>query len=316
MKANVFTKYGDFKSLQFKEVAIPTPEEGQVLIKLKNASFNALDWHVFRGVTLVKFKCGFGKPKEKFRILGADISGEVVETGLGVTRFKKGDEVFGDIFVGGFGEYTLADQNKIIHKPKELSHEQAAAAPVAGMTALQALKRVCQVKAGDKVLINGASGGVGSYAVLFAKAMGAEVTAVASEKNRNHVQSLGADAFIDYNTTDFCTQSQKYDWILEVAGNRSPKEIKNVLKPSGKCAVIGFYTPKHLIRYMLSFSKKVKMVSIDCTTEGLEELATMLVEHNIYMPISHRFKLENVAEGVQHLSKKRVVGKMVVQHDL
>lgn len=312
MKAILFPKYNSFSDLQLIEKDIPTPQAQEVVVKIKHTAFNALDWHVFRGVTLVKFKCGFRKPKEQFQVLGADISGTIVEVGNEVDKFKKGDEVFGDIFTGGFAEYAAVPVSKIIHKPEALSHEQAAASPVAGMTALEAVKRVCSVKEGDHVLINGASGGVGSYCVLFCKALGAKVTAVSSAKNHDYLTQLGADEVIDYQTTDFCRQNIKYDWILEVAGNRTPREVKKVLKPNGKCAVIGFSSAGRLLRYLFHPSSKVKMVSIDCTTEGLEELATFLIEHDIQMPISKRFTLKDVPAGIKALSTKRTVGKMLV----
>ena len=315
MKAILFPKYNSFESLVLIEKDVPHPGAKEVIVKVKNSALNALDWHVMRGMTLVKFKCGLINPKKKYQTLGADISGEVVEVGSEVTQFKKGDEVFGDIFTGGFAEYTIAPQKKIIKKPKELSFEQAAASPVAGQTAMQAIKHACNIQKGDHVLINGASGGVGTYCVQIAKYYGAEVTAVCSSQNHELVKSLGADYLIDYNTEDFCKQDIQYDWVIEVVGNRTPKEIKKVLKPNAKCAVVGFHSAKNLMRHMFSFSKKFKMVSFDCTQEQLEELAKVLVDGKIEAPITERYKLKDVPNGIKKLSTKRSVGKMIVENE-
>jgi NADPH:quinone reductase-like Zn-dependent oxidoreductase len=312
MKAVKFTKYGSFESIRMVEEEIPSPKAKQVLIKVKNSSLNAMEWHLFRGVFMAKLKTGMRTPKVKYQTLGADIAGEVIEVGSEVRKFKKGDQVFGEDFSGGFAEYAIAEQDSMTIKPEMVTSEQAAASPVAGLTALTSLRQICKVQKGDKVLINGGSGGVGSYAVMMAKYYGAEVTAVCSEKNFEFVKGLGADHLIDYNKTDFCTEGKKYKWILEVTGNRKPKELKAILEEGGKCAVIGFNSAKHLIRYMFSFSKKIKMVNEIASPEVLSELATILASGKVVMPITDRFNLSEITEGLKKMSTRRTCGKMLV----
>ncbi|MFT4599868.1 MAG: NADPH:quinone reductase-like Zn-dependent oxidoreductase [Arenicella sp.] len=312
MKAVIFTEYGNFDSIKLIEKEIPTPKSNEVIVKMKKSSLNAMEWHLFRGVTLVKMKIGWRKPKPKYQTIGADIAGVVTELGAKVTCLKKGDEVFGEDFTGGYAEYTAAKASALTIKPKNVSFEQAAASGVAGLTALTALREICTIKAGDKVLINGASGGVGSYAVLMAKYYGAEVTAVCSAKNFEFVKGLGADHHIDYKTEDFCAQGKKYDSLIEVTGNRRPKEVKSILNDGGKCAVIGFTSAKHIMRYMFSFSKKIKMVNEISSPENLKELATILESGKINMPITSRYKLSEIREGIEHLSTRRATGKVIV----
>ena len=315
MKAVIFKEYGSYDSIQLIEKEIPTPLPNEVIVKMKNSSLNAMEWHLFRGVTLVKMKIGWSRPKEKYQTIGADISGIVTAVGSKVNHLKKGDHVFGEDFTGGYAEYAAVKAEALTIKPDNVSFEQAAAAPVAGLTALTGLKEISNIKAGDKVLINGASGGVGSYAVLIAKFYGAEVSAVCSKKNFEFVRSLGADHLIDYKTEDFCDQGKKYDIILEVAGNRRPKEIKPLLNETGKCAVIGFTSAKHLMRYMLSFSKKIKMVNEIASQQNLKELANILTSGKVKMPITGTFKLSEIAEGIKQISTKRTTGKLIVQID-
>lgn len=315
MKAFIFTEYGNYDSIEIVDKEIPTPEPDEVIVKMKNSSLNAMEWHIFRGVAMVKLKIGWSKPKQKYQTIGADIAGEITAVGTNVKHFKIGDAVFGEDFMGGYAEYAAVKAKAITLKPDNVSFEQAAAAGVAGLTALTGLTRICNVKKGDKVLINGASGGVGSYAVLMAKYLGAEVTAVCSKKNFEFVKGLGADHLINYQTEDFCTQEIIYDNIIEVAGNRTPKEIKRILANHGKCAVIGFTTAKHIIRYMLSFSKKIKMVNEISEPKILEQLAEMLASEKVNMPITGRFKLDQIKDGIKQLSTKRTVGKMIVEID-
>lgn len=315
MKAFIFKEYGNLDSIEIVEKEIPIPEPDQVIVKQKFSSLNAMEWHLFRGVTLVKMKIGWSKPKKKFQTIGADISGIVTDVGSKVKHLKKGDAVFGEDFTGGYAEYAAVKAEALTIKPEGVSFEQAAAAPVAGLTALTGLRKVCNVKEGDKVLINGASGGVGSYAVLMAKYLGAEVTAVCSKKNFEFVKNLGADYLIDYESEDFCNQGIQYNWILEVAGNRTPKEIKKALTDSGKCAVIGFTSARHILRYMFSFSKKIKMVNEISEPIILNELAEMLKSGKVIMPISNRFKLSEIKDGIKLLGTKRTVGKMLVEID-
>ncbi len=241
MKAIVFTEYGSPDVLQFKEVANPTPKENEVLIKVHAVATNAADWHLMRADPFpVRFMLGLFKPK--YNILGIDVAGRVEAVGKKVTQFKVGDEVFGDLSrcgFGGFAEYACATEEFLALKPTNMSFEQAAAVPTAGVTALAGLRDKGQIKAGQKVLINGASGGVGTFAVQIAKSFGAHVTGVCSTRNLDMVRSIGADEVIDYTKENFTQKGQKYDLILAANGYHSIWDYKRVLTPTGRYAMTG-----------------------------------------------------------------------------
>jgi NADPH:quinone reductase-like Zn-dependent oxidoreductase len=233
MKAIVNTTYGSPDVLQFKDVEKPSPTDNEVLIKVLAASVNAADLHLLRADPfLIRFMSGLLKPKTT--ILGADIAGRVEAVGKNVTQFKPGDEVFGDISGcgwGGFAEYVCASEDALALKPTNLSFEEAAAVPMAAVTALQGLRNKGQIQPGQKVLINGASGGVGTFAVQIAKSFGAEVTGVSSTRNVDMARSIGADHVIDYTQADFTKNGQQYDLILAANGDRSISEYKRALAP-------------------------------------------------------------------------------------
>lgn len=312
MKAIQYSKYGSFESIKLIEKSIPVPKPKQILVNVKNSSTNAMEWHIFRGLWMVRLKCGLFKPSKRFNVQGADISGEVFAVGSEVKNFKKGDQIFGDIFAGGYAEYAIAEEHQITIKPANVSHAQAATIPVAGMTALKALRDVAKVKKGDHILINGASGGVGSFAVQMAKHYGAKVTAVCSERNKAAVLSLGADAFIDYNTTDFCAQGKKYDHIIDIVGNRTPREMKGILNRGGICAVVGMTTLSRMFRFMLHPSKQIKVVQVAANSEVLNTLGKMLSEGHIKSHITAEFPLAEVSQAIKNVSTRRVCGKQVV----
>src|SRR6266571_7120401 len=240
MKAIVYHTYGSPDVLKLKEVAKPTPKDDEVLIKVYAAAANAGDWHLLRGVPfLVRLVSGVLKPKNT--ILGADIAGRVEAVGRNVTQFQPDDEVFGDLSgcgFGGFAEYVCARENALALKPANLSFEEAAAVPSAGVTALQGLREKGQIQPGQKVLINGASGGVGTFAVQLAKSFGAEVTGVCSTRNVDMVRSLGADQVIDYTQADFTKNGQRYDFIFAVNGYHSIFDYKRALSPKGVYVMI------------------------------------------------------------------------------
>ncbi len=241
MKAIVNEEYGSPDVFEFKEVKKPTPTENEVLVKIHAASANAADWHIMRADPfLVRLSLGFLKPKHK--ILGSDIAGRVEAVGRNVKQFQPGDEVFGDKFErgwGGFAEYVCARENELVLKPASMTFEEAAAVPMAAVTALQGLRDKGQIQAGQKVLINGASGGVGTFAVQIAKSFGAEVTGVCSTRNLDRVRSIGADHVIDYTEEDFTKSGQLYDLILAVSGYHSIFEYKRALSPKGVYVTIG-----------------------------------------------------------------------------
>ncbi len=249
MKAIKFTNYGSPDVLQLKEVAQPIPKDDEVLVKIRAASVNALDWHILRGEPfLQRLESGILRPKTE--ILGADIAGWVAAVGGKVKQFKPGDEVYGDLYWCGFGafaEYVCIPENSLALKPTNISFEAAAAVPQAAFTALHALRDQGQVQPGQKVLINGASGGVGTFAVQIAKSYGAEVTGVCSTRNLELVGSIGADQVIDYTKEDFTEIGERYDLIIDIAANRSLSDLKRALRPDGICVVVGFSTVVHML---------------------------------------------------------------------
>jgi NADPH:quinone reductase-like Zn-dependent oxidoreductase len=239
MKAIVCPKYGKPDVLQLKDVEKPTPKDDEVLIKIQAASLNAYDWHLLTAdIFLVRLMGGgFLKPKNK--IPGADIAGRVEAVGGNVTQFQPGDDVFGEISHGGFAEYACARENRIASKPANLSFEEAAAVPMAALTALQGLRDKGQIQSGQKVLINGASGGVGTFAVQIAKLYGAEVTAVCSMRNLDIVRSIWADHVIDYTKEDFTKSGQRYDLTIVANGYHPILHYRRALGPKGIYVMTG-----------------------------------------------------------------------------
>jgi NADPH:quinone reductase-like Zn-dependent oxidoreductase len=269
MQAIVYTTYGSPDVLQLKEVANPTPKDNEVLIKVHAASANPLDWHLMRAEPfLARLENGLLKPKNTK--LGADIAGRIEAIGRSVTQFQIGDEVFGAIFInelGGFAEYVCVPEELLALKPAKMTFEQAAAVPIAAFTALQGLRNKGQIQPGQKVLINGASGGVGTFAVQIAKSFGTEVTGVCSTRNLEMVRSIGADHVIDYTQADFTKNGQRYDLIFDAVGNRSVSDYKRALSPNGICAVAGFTTLSRLFQVIFlgawvskTGSKKIGMM--------------------------------------------------------
>src|SRR5512132_2041459 len=235
MKAIVYTEYGSPDVLHLKEVVKPTPKDNEVLVKVYAVSANAADLHLLRADPfLIRLSSGFLKPKHT--ILGSDIAGRVEAAGSNAKQFKPGDEVFGDISGcgwGGFAEYACVSETALALKPTNLSFEEAAAVPMAAVTALQGIRYAGQIRPGQKVLINGASGGVGTFAVQLAKSLGAEVTAVCSTRNLGTARAIGADHVIDYTKEDFAKNGQEYDLILATNGDRSIADYRRALSPKG-----------------------------------------------------------------------------------
>jgi NADPH:quinone reductase-like Zn-dependent oxidoreductase len=313
MKALLLENYNTKGDMKFMEKPIPKPASNQVLIKIKCSSINALDWHLMRGIWMAKLKTGWSKPKEKYNTLGADISGEVMAVGSEIKQFKKGDSVFGDIFTGGFAEYAIATENEIALIPKGVSYEQAAAIPVAGMTALKGVRDIGKVKNGDRVLVNGASGGVGTYAGQMAKHFGGHVTAVCSGRNIETVKALGADEVINYETTDFCQGDLKYDQIIDCVGNRTPREIKLALQTKGICAVIGMTSFTLLFRFMLHPSKRLKVVHVEVNPTVLKTLGELLAKGHIKSHITARVPLAQAPVAIKKTGTRRTCGKQIVE---
>src|ERR1043165_1149949 len=240
MKAIVYHSYGSSDVLKFEEIEKPAPKDDEVLIEVRAAAVNPLDWRMMKGVPYIARKL-FRLPAPSITQPGRpgrDVAGEVKAVGRNVTEFKPGDEVFG-VCLGALAEYACASESKLVMKPDNVTFEQAAAVPVAAVTALQGLRDKGQIRAGQKVLINGAAGGVGTFAVQIAKHYGAEVTGVCSTRNVELVRSLGADHVVDYTQEDFLDLPDRYDVILDCIGNKSASQLKSMLNPKGRCLGVG-----------------------------------------------------------------------------
>lgn len=319
MKAIVFEKYGSPDVLQLQEVAKPTPKDDEVLVKVVAAAANPLDWHRLRGAPfLVRLSEGLRKPKNIF--LGADIAGQVEAVGAKVTQFKAGDAVFGDVSTGGFAEYVCTREGNLALKPANLSFVQATAVPVVAFTALQGLRNSGQIKAGQKVLINGASGGVGSFAVQIAKSFDTEVTGVCSTRNLELVRSLGADHVIDYTREDFTKTGQQYDLIYDAVGNRSVADYKRALKPEGVCVVAGFTTLAQLFQVIVlgAWASKTSQQRIGLMATAKSDQADLvfiseLLESGKVMPVIDRcYPLSETAVAIRYLEAGHARGKVII----
>jgi len=320
MKAIVYTKYGSPDVLEFKEVEKPAPKDDEVLVKVYAASVNAADLHMLRADPfLIRLSSGLLKPKNT--ILGADIAGRVEAVGSNVKQFKPGDEVFGDISGcgwGGFAEYVCACENALVLKPANSSFEEAAAVPMAAVTALQGLRDKGQIQSGQKVLINGASGGVGTFAVQIAKSFGAEVTAVCSTRNLDRVRSIGADQVIDYTQEDFTQNGQGYDLILAANGNRSISDYQRALGPKGTYVMSGG-SMSQLSQAMLqgpwiSMSGSKKMGSLLAKPNHADlTFIKELIEAGKVKPVIDRcYPLSEASEALRYLEEGHAQGKVVI----
>jgi NADPH:quinone reductase-like Zn-dependent oxidoreductase len=322
MKAIVYTQYGPPDVLQFKEVARPTPRDNEVLVQVHAASANALDWHYMRGTPfLARLVNGLQKPKNTK--LGADVAGRVEAVGRNVTQFQVGDDVFGCIPIhelGSFAEYVCANEDALALKPAKMTFEQAAAVPLTAFTALQGLRDKGQIKLGQKVLINGASGGVGTFAVQIAKSFGTEVTGVCSTRNVDMVRSIGADHVIDYTQEDFTKNGQRYDLIFDAVGNRSVSDYKRALSPNGICAVAGFTTLPHLFQVIVlgswvSRTGRKKIGQMETAKPNQKDLVFVkeLLEAGKVVPvIDRRYPLREVPEAIWYLEAGHAKGKVVI----
>jgi NADPH:quinone reductase-like Zn-dependent oxidoreductase len=321
MKGIVRRCYGSPDVLRYEDIARPTPADNEVLVKVNAASVNPLDWHYLEGTPyLVRMDAGFGKPQNPR--LGVDFAGTVEAVGRNVTRFKPGDEVFGGKF-GAFAEYvTVRESGALALKPGNVTFEQAASVPIAAITALQALRDKGQIRAGQKVLINGASGGIGTFAVQIAKSFGAEVTGVCSTRNVDLVRSIGADHVIDYTKEDFTKGQQRYDLIVDNVGTHSVLEYKRVLNPKGTLVMVGSTTPGNWFGWladpiealMLSpfMSQKFSMILTDFNKDDLATLGTLLRSGKVTPVIDRRYKLSETPAALRYLEAGHARGKVVL----
>ena len=317
MKAIVYHKYGSPNVLKLEEVQKPVPQDDEVLVQVLAASVNAADWHLLRGKPFLVRLMGYGLLKPKHKILGADIAGRVEAVGRNVKQFQPGDEVFGSIR-GGFAEYVCAREDALVLKPANISFEEAAAVPMAAVTALQGLRDKGQIQPGQKVLIHGASGGVGTFAVQIAKSFGAEVTGVCSTRNVDMVRSIGADQVIDYTLEDFTQNGQRYELILAANGYHSISDYKRALSPKGTYVMTGG-SMAQLFQAMLlgpwismTGSKKMGNLMAKLNQKDLVFMKDLLKVGKVVPVIERCYPLSQVADAIRYLEEGHAQGKVVI----
>jgi NADPH:quinone reductase-like Zn-dependent oxidoreductase len=314
MRAVIYEKYGPPGNLRMAELDTPAPDDGEVLVKVLAASVNAADWHLLRGKPLFS-RATVGLLRPKHKILGVDVAGRVEAAGGGVTRFQPGDEVYANLLdhgYGGFAEYVAVPVDAVSAKPTGLSFEEAAAVPMAAVTALQGLRHHGDLRPQQKVLINGAAGGVGTFAVQIAKAYGSEVTAVTSIGNLDLARSLGADHVVDYTATDFAASGQRYDLILDTVGNRSVPDLKKALAAGGKAAVTGFTSVRGLLGVSLRGGKDIAQVQAHATTSDLEMLSALIEAGQVRPQIDRRYPFADIVQAIAYLEQGHAKAKVVV----
>jgi len=327
MKAIVYHEFGSPDVLRLEEIEKPVPNDDQILIKVHAASVNPLDWHYMEGTPYIARLMGFGPLEPADTRLGVDFAGTVESVGKNVTQFKPGDELFGGR-TGAFAEYVcVRADHAMARKPANISFEQAASVPIAAITALQALRDSGKLQPGQKVLINGASGGVGTFAVQIAKSFGAEVTGVCSTRNLELVRSLGADHLIDYTKEDFAQGDLRYDVLLDNVANRSLSDCRRVLKPDGKYVLVGgggvedgrwvgpilkaLETPI----YAAFMSQQMGMMMANLNAKDLGILADLMQAGKVTPVIDRRYKLSDAAEAIRYLEAGHARGKVVISMD-
>jgi NADPH:quinone reductase-like Zn-dependent oxidoreductase len=322
MKAIVYRCYGSADVLKLEDISQPSPADKRMLIKVHAASVNPLDWHYMRGEPyIMRAGVGIGVPDSIH--MGVDYAGTVVSVGKGVTRFKPGDEVFGGK-TGAFGEYvSVAEEGSVAMKPANVTFEQAAAVPIAAVTALQALRDKGKIQPGQTVLINGASGGVGTFAVQIAKSYGAKVTGVCSTRNLAMVRSLGADRVIDYTQEDFTKESQRYDLIIDLVGTHSLSDYRRVLNPHGSLIIAGSLDKGRWLGpltgsvdawlYAQFVSQKLILLFANLNAKDLDVLRDLMREGKITPVIDRQYALSEVPEAIRYLEQGHARGKVVIK---
>jgi NADPH:quinone reductase-like Zn-dependent oxidoreductase len=322
MKAIVHERYGRPDGLQLRDVEMPVIEDEQVLVRVHASSVNPIEWYSVTGLFLVRTGDGLRRPKTTS--VGGDLAGRVEAVGSGVTDFQPGDEVFGT-GIGAWAEYSAARAIRLARKPANVSFEEAAAVPVAGLTALQALRDQGEVEPGQKVLINGASGGVGTYAVQLAKWLGADVTAVCSTGNVELAASLGADRVVDYTREDFTRLTERHELMLDIAGSRSFLECRRVLTPDATVVVVGgpmtyrgLGPLPHIAAMMLKSkgrSQRVKFFTAKIEKADLAVLGELLETGKVRSVIDRRYELSRAPEALAYLGEGHARGKIVITVD-
>ena len=317
MKAVFYTRYGSPDVLLFTDVEKPTPKDNEVLVKVLAVSLNRSDWETLRGKPLYARIMGPLRPRH--HILGSDIAGRVEAAGRTTTRFQPGDDVFADIlsYMGGFAEYVCVPERALVPMPAGMSYEEAAALPQAGAIALQGIRDAGQVQAGQKVLINGAGGGSGMYAVQLAKLHGAEVTGVDNQEKLEFMRSLGADHVIDYTRADFTSNGRRYDLILDLAAHRSVLAYKGSLVPGGRYLYVGG-SAATLLQVLLigpllgrAEGKKLRLLAVRLGAERLGPMVALCQAGKIATVIDRRYRLNEVPEALRYLGEGHAKGKLV-----
>jgi len=320
MKAAIYRRYGPPDVVQIDDVEKPVPKDNEVLIKVCAASVNPVDWHLIRGMPyMLRIAAGLRKPK--MTRLGSDVAGEVEAVGRTVTQFKPGDPVFG-LCRGTLAEYVCVSESALARKPDNLTFEQAASVPLASLTALQACGDEEEIQPWQKVLINGAAGGVGTFAVQIAKSFGAHVTGVCSTRNVEMVRSIGADQVIDYTQKDFTQGWQHYDLILDCVGNHSLSACRRVLGRTGTYVMIGGPTGQWMIRLLgrvikalvLSWfvQQKLTMMITKASKENLIMMCELMETRKVRPVIDRRYTLSEVPEAIRYLEEGHARGKVVI----
>ena len=322
MKAIVYTEYGSPGVLQLKDVEKPAPKDNEVLVKVYAASANPADWHLMRAEPfLVRLENGLQKPKTTR--LGADLAGRVEAVGKNVTQFQAGNAVFGELplnGLGSFAEYVCITEDLLALKPAQVTFEQAAAVPMAAITALQGLRDKGQIKTGQTVLVNGASGGVGTFAVQIAKSYETEVTGVCSTRNLELVRSIGADDVIDYTQTDFTQTGRQYDLIFDAVGNRSVPDLQRALKPNGIASIAGFTSLSRLFQTMIlgawvskTGSRQIGLMKTAYANKKDLLIIKELLESGKVVPVIDKiYPFSDAPEAIRYLETGRARGKVVI----
>jgi len=321
MKAIVYHRYGSPDVLSCEEMAKPAPAENEVLIRVRAAAANPYDWHFMRGEPYAVRIMAGGLRKPKDPRLGADVAGVIEAVGRNIRQFKPGDDVFGSC-KGAFAEYTCASESKLAIKPDNVTFEQAASVPIAAFTALQGLRDKGKLQPGQKVLINGAAGGVGTFAVQIAKSFGAEVTGVCSTRNVEMVRSIGADQAVDYTQEDFTKSARRYDVILDCVGNHSFSECRRVLNPRGIYVGAGGTTDNWMIGPLTSaikalvlswfVSQKQVMVLAKPSKEDLAIMGKLMESGKVTPVIDRSYSLSEVPDAIRYLEAGHARGKVVI----
>ncbi|MEG4969181.1 NAD(P)-dependent alcohol dehydrogenase [Microcoleus sp. B6-A1] len=311
MKAVAFDRYGSAEELQYRELSKPIAKSNELLVRVRASSVNPVDWKIRQGH--LQLLTGFNFP----RIVGSDISGVVVEVGREVTKFQPGDEIYtflNPINGGACAEYAAVPESDAAFKPKNITHAEAAGVPIAGLTALQSLRDLGQIQAGNKVLINGASGGVGTFAVQVAKAMNAELTGVCSAKNIEFVKSLGADFVLDYAEIDFTQQTDKYDIILDAVGTRTFAECEKVLQAEGIyiSTLPSFENLAPMLTSWFISGKKAKFILANANPSDLEALRELIESDKVEPIVDRTYSLQEVAAAHAYSETGRAIGKIAI----